>query len=340
MADCDLPSYEEAVTTLQSLQRRRAARKEVAALVLVPEAAPPKLVQMDLDDDKLDAIWEWADADGDGFLSRAESDRLQQATEGRPLEDGQYAVMCEELGVQDPAIGVTFAQYKQVYLMEMGNVDADYDAIFRRQPQPAPPPPASPPPAVPALCSAAASVETESARLAAGQLKAIWSWADFDGDGHLNRQEVDRLSMATDGRVVEDEEFSDMCKQFGEGVVDQAVGLNFEQYSMIYELDIESVAKDHAALFSAEDRSAFLKAIWSWADQDGDGFLNQDEADRLQAKTEPAGSEGTRLASPAFWAAACLTLEADPSVGLDYDQMVRGTHDPLKDFEIIFGTVN
>ena len=302
-----------------------------------------------LDDDKLDAIWEWADADCDGFLSRDESARLLMATEGKALEDGQYAKMCEGLGVQDPAIGITFAQYKRVYEMEMGDLDADYTAIFPSQPEPAPAPP---PPAQlvdgPKSNSeqgggdgeeggaAAPNVVDENTR---DQLKAIWAWADFDGDGYLNRQEINRLSVATDGKVPDDADYSDMCQQFGDGVVDEAVGLTFAQCSMIYELDIASVDKDHAALFTPEDRSTFLKAIWSWADSDGDGFLNQNESDRLQVKTLGIQTEAASLSSSEVWLAVCLQLQADPEVGLNYEQYVAASDQPCEDFEFIFGTI-
>ena len=38
----------------------------------------------------INAIWKWADQDGDGFLNRAESDRLQEKIEGAKLTGSPF----------------------------------------------------------------------------------------------------------------------------------------------------------------------------------------------------------------------------------------------------------
>lgn len=83
-------------------------------------------------DEKIAAIFRWADQDGDGILNRQECNRLIQVTEGCPLQDKDYIEACAMVEA-DPAVGLSLEQYRAIYEKSpAGGVDADYNTVSAR----------------------------------------------------------------------------------------------------------------------------------------------------------------------------------------------------------------
>eukprot|EP00928_Gymnodinium_smaydae_P047627 TRINITY_DN3179_c0_g1_i7.p1 TRINITY_DN3179_c0_g1~~TRINITY_DN3179_c0_g1_i7.p1 ORF type:complete len:1207 (-),score=134.29 TRINITY_DN3179_c0_g1_i7:719-4339(-) len=87
------------------------------------------------------------------------------------------------------------------------------------------------------------------------KVKRLWIWADADKDGILNRTEVERLVLATDGSKPNYQDYSEMCKMLGG---DPSVGLSREQWSSMYSKDMANIDEDFKKVFADASSSSGL----------------------------------------------------------------------------------
>jgi len=90
-------------------------------------------------DQKLNAIWRWANVDCDDHLNREEADRLAHKLEGIRPSDDRYFQLCKMLGA-DPERGITFDQLKKGFYSDAEDVERDFIALGLKEERVAPPP--------------------------------------------------------------------------------------------------------------------------------------------------------------------------------------------------------
>lgn len=83
----------------------------------------------------LSAIWTWADADGDGALSRAEADRLREALSGSAFSDAAWSEACDAVGVGPAGDGWTSAQFAAAFGSIFRQVQQEYVALAAAAPE-------------------------------------------------------------------------------------------------------------------------------------------------------------------------------------------------------------
>jgi hypothetical protein len=149
---------------------------------------------------KVDEIWDWADADGDGFLNFEEIRLLMQTTDQQEFGAEDYASFCAALGVKDAEQGMKFSVLKRLYDEGMADVESDFYHIFHKK-----------------------------------KLDAIWNWASSDANlaGRLKFEAVRRLAVATEPRAADFDEkgYAAMCAALG---VDTEKGISFDDLKCRY----------------------------------------------------------------------------------------------------------
>mmetsp|Transcript_28509 Transcript_28509/g.42137 ORF Transcript_28509/g.42137 Transcript_28509/m.42137 type:complete len:152 (-) Transcript_28509:230-685(-) len=79
--------------------------------------------------DKVRAIHEHFDKDGDGFLCFEELTSLQEMTSGADMDGTQFGMVCQALGCR-PSQGLGLDALRLTYASEGSSVDDDYDKVF------------------------------------------------------------------------------------------------------------------------------------------------------------------------------------------------------------------
>eukprot|EP00928_Gymnodinium_smaydae_P057798 TRINITY_DN41019_c0_g1_i1.p1 TRINITY_DN41019_c0_g1~~TRINITY_DN41019_c0_g1_i1.p1 ORF type:complete len:457 (-),score=48.50 TRINITY_DN41019_c0_g1_i1:56-1426(-) len=170
---------------------------------------------------KMEAIFAWADRDEDRILSCREADILQFETEGVHFDDGTWMQMCSLLGA-DPHIGCTWEHIQELYEKGLGDLAKDFRIVLKRM---------------------------EETWTKEEKMDTIFEWADKDNDGVLNFQECATLQSATEDSEMTVDLFECMCKLVG---ANPSVGLQKGHYHTLYLSTMSDAHKDFDMLMKRE----------------------------------------------------------------------------------------